>query len=213
MVTTLRPATTRSESTSRQAGDDPLHIPTQNPIKMWIMNKHGETRYIPIHRNGCKNSERILWMKESLNRDSHASSSHESYIEPLRNLVSDKHSFHSHFPKDRNFEICQRTKITRAPCRRRTGEVVPRTESFGDLITADHEDLSEGCESRNNHRYAIVVQDVTTHWVQSYHCKTLASQETERSLQKFLQPTRKPKVIYTDNFLEFGKACEDLSNH
>ena len=22
---------------------------------------------------------------------------------------------------------------------------------------------------------------------------------------------RKPNVIYTDNFLEFGKACEDLS--
>ena len=40
------------------------------------------------------------------------------------------------------------------------------------------------------------------------------SQETQRSLQKFLEPERKPKVIYTDNFLEFGKACEDLSwNH
>ena len=35
-----------------------------------------------------------------------------------------------------------------------------------------------------------------------------------RSLQKFLEPERKPKVIYTDNSLEFGKACEDLSwNH
>ena len=32
-----------------------------------------------------------------------------------------------------------------------------------------------------------------------------------RSLQKFLEPDRKPKVIYTDNSLEFGKACEDLS--
>ena len=31
---------------------------------------------------------------------------------------------------------------------------------------------------------------------------------------KFLEPTRKPKVTYTDNSLEFGKACEDLSwNH
>ena len=30
----------------------------------------------------------------------------------------------------------------------------------------------------------------------------------------FLEPTWKPKVIYTDNSLEFGKACEDLSwNH
>ena len=30
----------------------------------------------------------------------------------------------------------------------------------------------------------------------------------------FWEPNRKPKVIYIDNSLEFGKACEDLSwNH
>ena len=35
-----------------------------------------------------------------------------------------------------------------------------------------------------------------------------------RSLQKFLEPDGKPEVSYTDNSLEFGKACEDLSwNH
>ena len=44
--------------------------------------------------------------------------------------------------------------------------------------------------------------------------KNKTSQETQRSLQKFLEPNGKPKVIYTDNSLEFGKACEDLSwNH
>ena len=38
--------------------------------------------------------------------------------------------------------------------------------------------------------------------------------DTQRSLQKFLDPNRKPKVIYTDNSLECGKACEYLSwNH
>ena len=41
--------------------------------------------------------------------------------------------------------ICQRTKITRAPCRRRIGRAVPRAENLGDLITADHKVLSEGC--------------------------------------------------------------------
>ena len=40
-------------------------------------------------------------------------------------------------------EICQRTKITRAPCRRRIGGAVPRSENFGDLFTADHKVLSE----------------------------------------------------------------------
>ena len=38
--------------------------------------------------------------------------------------------------------------------------------------------------------------------------------KTQKSLHKFLEPTRKPKVIYTDNSFEFGKSCEDLSwNH
>ena len=93
---------------------------------------------------------------------------------------------------------------------KRTGVAVPRADNFGDLITADHKVRSEGCESRNNHRYAVVVQDLTTQWIHSYPCKTKTSQETEESLQKFLEPTRKPKVIYTDNSLEFGKACEDV---
>ena len=114
-------------------------------------------------------------------------------------------------PKDRNCEICQRTKITNAPCRRRKGEAVPRAEKIGDLITADHKVLSDNCESRNNHRYAVVVQDLATQWIQAYPCKTKTSQETQRSLQKFLEPERNPKVIYTDSSLEFGKACEDLS--
>ena len=83
----------------------------------------------------------------------------------------------------------------------------------GDLITADHKVLCESCESRNNHRFATVVQDLATQWIQSYPCKTKTSQETERSLQKFLEPKRKPKVIYSDNSLEFGKICEDLSKH
>ena len=53
-----------------------------------------------------------------------------------------------------------------------------------------------------------------TQWIQSYPCKTKTSQETQRSLQKILEPERNPKVIYTDNSLEFGKSCEDLSwNH
>ena len=91
-----------------------------------------------------------------------------------------------------------------------------RTSSrkFGDLITADHKVLSEGCESRNNHRSAVVAQNLATQWIQSYPCKTKTSQDTQRSLQKFLEPHRKPKVICTDNSLEFGKACEGLSwNH
>ena len=81
-------------------------------------------------------------------------------------------------------------------------------------MTADHKILSEESESRNNHRHAVVVQDLARQWLQSYPCKTQTSQETQKSLMKLLEPTRKPKVIYTDNSLEFGKSCEELSwNH
>ena len=121
-------------------------------------------------------------------RDSHASSSHEASLEPTLKKRVDlgKHSVYTHFPKDRNCEICQRTKITRATCRRRIGWAVLRAENFGDLITADHKVLSEGCESRNNHRYAVVVQDLATQWIQSYPCKTNTSQETQKKLAKVL---------------------------
>ena len=129
-------------------------------------------------------------------------------------MVPDTQSIFSHFPKAPNCDICLKAKITKASCRRRTGTVVPRAEHFGDLITADRKVLSEGCESRHNHRYAVVVQDLATQWVQFTHAKQKTSQETERSVQKFLEPTRKPKVIYTENSLQFGKACEDPSwNH
>ena len=104
--------------------------------------------------------------------------------------------------------------MTRALCRRRTGEALPRAEKFGDLITADRKVLNGGCESRDNHRYAVVAQDLAAQWIQSYPCKTKTSYETEKRLSKFLEPSHRPKVVYTDNSLEFGKSCEDPAwNH
>ena len=40
---------------------------------------------------------------------------------PTKKKESRKHSMKTHFPKDPNCEVCKRTKITRAPCRWRTG--------------------------------------------------------------------------------------------
>ena len=97
---------------------------------------------------------------------------------------SGKHSVFTHYLKDPNCDLCLKTKITRASCRRRAGTVVPRAESFGDLITADHKILSEESESRNNHRYAVVVRDLATQWLQSYPCKTITFQETQKNLME-----------------------------
>ena len=151
------------------------------PIKSQKPNKKETT----IERgNPCDDSEIPEWLQEfrenlvddeiPLQGGSHASSSHEVSLEPTTKRSADlgKHSVKTHFPKDQICEICQRTKITRAPCRRRNGGAVPRAENFGDLITADHKVLSDNCESRNNHRYAVVVQDLATQWIQAYPCKT-----------------------------------------
>ena len=59
-----------------------------------------------------------------------AISSHEVSLEPTFKRREDlgKHSVYTHFPKDRKCEICQRTQISRAPCRRRNGGALLRAE-------------------------------------------------------------------------------------
>ena len=139
------PAIVSSESVDRQLRRDPyssetseelLNKPTKNPKPNQNEN-HEQVRGDPCH------SEILEWLQEFRenlvdervpeHRDSHASSSHEPSLEPARSVDLGKHSVKTHFPKDRNCEICQRIKITRAPWRRRTGRVVPRAENFGDL--------------------------------------------------------------------------------
>ena len=80
-----------------------------------------------IERGNPSDSEIPEWLQEfrenlvddeiPLQGGSHASSSHEASLEPTTKRREDlgKHSVKTHFPKDRNCEICKRTKITRAP--------------------------------------------------------------------------------------------------
>ena len=71
-----------------------------------------------------------------------SSSSHELPSEPRAKVESGKHSIFNHFPKDRECDVCLRTKITRAKWRKRIGTVVPRAEHVGGSITADHKVFS-----------------------------------------------------------------------
>ena len=88
-------------------------------------------------------TEKLVNERVPAHRASPGNSCHESASEPRRKVVSGKLSIYTRFPKYRNCDICQRTQITRALCRRRTCEALPRTENFGDLITADHKVLNE----------------------------------------------------------------------
>ena len=120
--------------------------------KKEAMIERGNTLFADSGRASSEIPELLQEFRENLvddrvpeHRDSHASSSHQVSLEPTCKRGEDlgKHSVYTHFPKDRNCEICQKTKSTRAPCRRRNGGAVPRAEIFGDLITADHKVLSE----------------------------------------------------------------------
>ena len=110
----------------------------------------------------------------------------------------------------------KRTKITRGPhARRRNGEAVPRAAIFGDLITADHKVLSDNCESRNNHPICSRGAGLSHSMDPGVSMQKTKLHKKPRETSKISwNPERKPQVIHTDNSLEFGKACEDLSwNH
>ena len=109
--------------------------------------------------------------------------------------------FYTHFPKDQNCEVCLQTETTKAYCRKRTDEV---------LI------LNEEGESRIITGTLSMVQDLGHHRIESYPCKTKTSQETEKSLRKFLEPSKKTTIhwhlenlvkIY-DGIIEFQRLID-----
>ena len=115
-----------------------------------------------------------------------SSSSHELPSEPRAKVVSGKHSIFTPCPKDRNCDICSGTKIRRASCRKRT-------------------------HRSHNYRYAVVIQDVTPQWIQSYPCKTKTFSGNAKEFAQVLGADVEPIVVYTANSLEFGKSWADLS--
>ena len=103
---------------------------------------------------GCRNSDDIYlvdeitstepWRNPEHGNQDTSKSFHELPMEPRAKVepFPGRHSAYTHFPKDPNCDICLKTKITTASCRRRSGTVVSRAEHFGDLITPDHKVLS-----------------------------------------------------------------------
>ena len=97
-----------------------------------------------IRQNGWRTSQKIEWTKECQRQGTHPQTLLMHQIRNSKKSGIGEHSIFTHFPKDRNCDVCKRTKMTRAHCRKHTGEAVPRAENFGGLITADHKVLTEG---------------------------------------------------------------------
>ena len=110
-----------SKPVGRQERGDLLTKPTKKP-------KPNKNEVHDLEQGDLLNSDIPEWLQEFREnlgddrvperRDSHASSSHEPSLEPMPTRSADlgKHSVYTHIPRDRNCEICQMTKITRAPC-------------------------------------------------------------------------------------------------
>ena len=78
----------------------------------------------------------------------------------------------------------------------------------GDALAKLYFDSMKDVNQENNLRYAVVVQDLATQdSILSVQNKDF-TEETEKSVRKFLEPSHKPNVIYTDNSLEFANLVK-----
>ena len=89
------PAAVPSKHVEMQERGDPCSsgIPEEQNQKTKTPIKKGDTCFIPTYRSGCKSSEKILWMTEFVNAETHRLS-----LEPARSADLGKHSVFSHLP-------------------------------------------------------------------------------------------------------------------
>ena len=89
---------------------------------------------------------------------------------PSLNKPGGKHNLHTHFPKDPKCDVCKRTKITRAFCKKNCGRTrrSSNAENIKAFIAADQKAFNEENDSRLRQRSSVVVQDLATQWIQSY---------------------------------------------
>ena len=103
--------------------------------------------------------------------------------------ASARHNLFTHFPLDMNCEICKLVKLTRAACRAGTvpeQDGLPPAQKFGDRLTADHKVLTDDQTARSGAKYALVIQDEYTKWIQAYATKTKNSEEVVASFRRFM---------------------------
>ena len=101
----------RRDPFASETSEELLHEPTKipNPNKNEDQEQVRGNPYSDIPEWLQEFSENLVDKRVPEHRDSHASSSHEPSLEPMRSVDLGKHNVYTHFPKDRNCEICQRT--------------------------------------------------------------------------------------------------------
>ena len=139
------PVPERSGSTSGELRGDPLHESTETENK----NKNGESQevqrdfshelpdWLQEFREGKyewnfvgESTSTEPWVNREQRSQDTSSSSHEPPMESRAKVEPGpgKHNVYAHFPKHPNCEICLKTKITRASCRRHANAVLPERQ-------------------------------------------------------------------------------------
>ena len=178
------PVPERSGSTSGELRIDPLHETTETRNK----NKNGESEEVQREKSQelpgwlqessgdlvDESTSTELWENPEQGSQDTSKSSREFPTEPRAKVEpgSGEHRVFTHLPKDPDFDICLKTKITKVSYRRRAGTVVPSA------ITADHKFLVK----KMNSMCRVVVQDLATQWLESYRVKQNLPRRPKRAL-------------------------------
>ena len=164
-------STLSSDSVIRRALGD-LYGRDHHPAAVSSERVERQERKKSRYRNGRKNSEKISWMTVFLNTETHTPvplMSHLLEPTPTRSVDMGKHCIFTLISIKTEIERSVRgPRLQGHRAEDAMAEQYVVQKIFGDLITADHKVLIDNCESRNNHRYAVVVQDLATQWIQAY---------------------------------------------
>ena len=141
--------------------------------------------------------------------------SQDSDSERPTKVASRKQSICTNFPKDRNCEVCKRTQITRAPCRKRNGEAVPRAAKIWWLDHSRSQSpqwrrwISNQSPIRSRgKRFGPSMDSILS--VQNKNFSGDGKEGYESSSSR----RGNQKSFFSGNSLQFGNSCEDLSwNH
>ena len=113
-----------------------------------------------------------------------------------------QHNIFTHFPKDPNCPVCQKSKATKARCSRKSGESkvdsLPKPKEFGEFLTADHMIFGDGNESRNHDTVALVIQDSCTYWLQAYPAQHKSADECYAAFRRFIGVGKEAGHVYSD---------------
>ena len=134
--------------------------------------------------------------------------------QPARSADLGEHSVYTHFPEDRNCEICQRTHNHKGPVQKTHW----RSRTSCRKFWWSDNSRSQDCQWR---LWISKQSSICSRGAGFGHpLNPIVSLQNKnfwgntKELAKVLGPKKKTKVINIDNSLEFGKACEDLSwNH